>query len=183
MLRLHRPRDSPSQRDTIAPCDPQIALYRDHRDLVLAFLMRRTGNRELAADLMMEVFAAAILHGRRHPPPDEPAAWLVGVARNKLADSYRRGAAETRARERLGTGPVALEDDDLQRIDALTDEHRVLELLDALPAAQRDAVRAHVLADEGYDEIARDLGTSELVVRKRVSRGLARLRTTMDGYR
>ena len=51
--------------------------------------------------------------------------------------------------------------------------------LAALPAAQRDAVSARVLEDREYAEIASSLRTSESVVRKRVSRGLAGLRDRM----
>jgi RNA polymerase sigma-70 factor (ECF subfamily) len=50
------------------------------------------------------------------------------------------------------------------------------ELLAVLPADERAAVRARVIDELGYGEIARSLGCSEMVVRKRVSRGLARLR-------
>jgi RNA polymerase sigma-70 factor (ECF subfamily) len=52
----------------------------------------------------------------------------------------------------------------------------VSDLLRWLPADQREAVRARVLEDKSYDEIAAALETSSLVVRKRVSRGLAQLR-------
>ncbi len=53
---------------------------------------------------------------------------------------------------------------------------RRLALVEQLPAAQRDAVRSRVLDEREYADIARELGCSELVVRQRVSRGLARLR-------
>ena len=49
-----------------------------------------------------------------------------------------------------------------------------------LPPEQREAVRARVLDERDYADIARELHTSELVVRKRVSRGLATLRTHME---
>ena len=41
------------------------------------------------------------------------------------------------------------------------------------------AVQAHVIDERGYDEIALELDTSEAVVRKRVSRGLAVARRRM----
>lgn len=95
---------------------------------------------------------------------------------NKLLDAHRRGHVEDRARREAGLQPLVLQDTDLERIDALTDEGRVLAMLERLPAAQRDAVRAHVLDDRGYGEIAADTQTSQMVVRQRVSRGLRRLR-------
>ena len=41
---------------------------------------------------------------------------------------------------------------------------------------ERFAVRSRVLAERPYSEIATELQCSELVIRKRVSRGLARMR-------
>jgi DNA-directed RNA polymerase specialized sigma24 family protein len=55
-----------------------------------------------------------------------------------------------------------------------------LELLDGLPAEQRDAVRARVIEGRGYDGIAADLRGSPSLVRKRVSRGLQRMRSDLD---
>ncbi len=59
----------------------------------------------------------------------------------------------------------------------------VTELLDRLPDEQRDAIRARILDERPYGEIAGELQTSELVVRKRVSRGLAALRKSMEETR
>jgi len=86
----------------------------------------------------------------------------------------RRGRIEKRARERMGLERIALDDADLARVEALDGE--LLALLDELPPEQRDAVRAHVLDDEGYDDLAVRLDVSAAVVRKRVSRGLGTLR-------
>ncbi|MGH2913885.1 MAG: sigma factor-like helix-turn-helix DNA-binding protein [Solirubrobacteraceae bacterium] len=54
------------------------------------------------------------------------------------------------------------------------------EMLARLPGDQADAVRRRVLDERAYGEIARELQTSELVIRKRISRGLARLRSEME---
>ncbi|MDE3129928.1 MAG: sigma-70 region 4 domain-containing protein [Acidobacteriota bacterium] len=56
---------------------------------------------------------------------------------------------------------------------------QALELIQSLPADQRDAVNARFVNDSDYREIADKLGISEQVARKRVSRGLAALRRWM----
>ncbi len=106
---------------------------------------------------------------------------MLGIARNKLLESRRRGRVEDRARRRLAFEPELLDDDDLARVDELAaaPEHQVLELVEQLPKGQRDAVRSRVLEDREYGDIARELHCSELVARQRVSRGLSRLRDQM----
>jgi RNA polymerase sigma factor (sigma-70 family) len=157
------------------------AFYRRYEGAILAFFMRRVRDPELAADLTAEVFAAVLVSSGRYRPGEAPAhAWLFGIAQHKLASSRRRGQVENRARRRLRMAPTELEDEDLERIEArASSQAPVVDLLETLPAGQRDAVRARILEERSYEEIARELRCSQSVVRKRVSRGLASLRSQM----
>ena len=153
--------------------------YRRHLPAVLAFLLRETRDREAAADLAAEVFAAVLLSAGRYAEQGESATpWVLGIARNKLLMSFRRGRVEARARHRLGFQAVALDDGDLDRIEevALGEGGRLVALVEDLPEEERIAVRSRVLDERPYREIATELRCSELVIRKRVSRGLARMR-------
>jgi RNA polymerase sigma factor (sigma-70 family) len=152
--------------------------YDRYRDPVLAYFARRVAQPEVAADLMAEVFAAALLALHRGAAVESPSAWLFGIARNALADAYRRGRAETGARVELMLEPLVLEDADLERIEALGGDAEPA--LATLRSDEREAVRARIVDERDYAEIAAELGCSEAVVRKRVSRGLARLRNTME---
>jgi RNA polymerase sigma-70 factor (ECF subfamily) len=156
------------------------AFYRRHLSEVVGFLLVETGDREVAADLAAEVFAAVLLVARRFRPRGAGSAvpWVRGIAQNKLRESRRRGRVEDRARRRLAFEPEALDDDDLARVDELASRAGggVMDLVDGLPERQRAAVRAHVVDGRSYAEIAVELSCSELVVRQRVSRGLSRLR-------
>jgi RNA polymerase sigma factor (sigma-70 family) len=154
--------------------------YTRHVDPLLGFFMRRTRDPELAADLAAETFAAALASRRRYRPEAGSAAgWLYGIGSKKLADAQRRGYAEMRARRRMGMERIELDDSDYERIDALGAEAPALALVERLAPEQREAITAHVLEERGYGEIADQLHTSEAVVRKRVSRGLATMRNRM----
>jgi RNA polymerase sigma factor (sigma-70 family) len=155
------------------------AFYRRHLPATLAYLVRETHDHEQAADLAAEVFSAVLLAADRYEPRGESALpWVIGIARNKLLMSFRRGRIEARARQKLGMEPVELSDESLERVEVLAGEGAgKLELaLEQLPYLEREAVRSHVVHELGYSEIAAELATSEMVVRKRVSRGLKKLR-------
>jgi RNA polymerase sigma factor (sigma-70 family) len=155
--------------------------YRRHRGLVLAFLRPRVATAELAADLMCETFAAALLavHRRERELPREPVAWLVRIARNELLDGWRRGRVADAARRRLALEPLTLEDHDLVAVeDAAADAELLGRLREELPPDQFRALRAHLFEERDYPDIARELGCSQAVVRKRVSRALKALRAT-----
>jgi RNA polymerase sigma-70 factor (ECF subfamily) len=154
-------------------------LYERRRDLVLAFLLKRTGNPEVAMDLMAETFAAALLALADRPPVIDGSAapWLLTIARNSLIDSYRHGQVESAARRRLALEPVQITDSDVDRVLGIAGETDLLvRLAEELPADQFDALRARVLDGRGYEEIAQQLKCSPSVVRKRVSRAIVTLR-------
>ena len=161
-------------------------IYLRYEAIVAGYLVRRTRDPELAADLTAETFAAAILGARGFRDEGQSAVgWLLGIARNLLARTWQRGSAERRARDRLGVERIVASDASLERVEALIDAHDpsnpLLVALQALPETQRDAIRAHVLDEQPYAELARRLGVPEATVRQRVSRGLSRLRTILEG--
>lgn len=159
--------------------------YRRHLAAVAGYLLRRTGDRETAADLTAEVFATALLICPRYRPGEAPArAWLYGIAANKLRESRRRGRVEDEARRRLAWEPLPLEEADLAELERLADAGEpIAEAVAALPDEQRAAVVARVVEDRDYAEIAVLMECSESVVRQRVSRGLRALRERMGAQR
>jgi len=150
---------------------------------LLAFFQRRTNDPEVAADLTAETFAAAMVARERYRARSETAAaWLFAIAHHKLTDYRRRGSTESRMRERLGMEPVPVSAEDADMIRWLGEDVATQMVAD-LPPDQRDAIRAHVLEDRDYAEIAHSRHLSEATVRKRVSRGLQVLRERVGGIR
>lgn len=157
-------------------------LYRTYLPLVLRWTVRATGDRELAADITAEVFAAALLCSRRYRrEAGSVGAWLIGIANNKLRESRRRKRVEDTARRRLQLEPVALSDEDLERVDELVGmDERLRALVEGLPAEQQEALIARVIDERSYNEIAAGLECSASVIRQRVSRGLRALRSQLE---
>jgi RNA polymerase sigma factor (sigma-70 family) len=159
-------------------------LYRGHARRLAGYLMRATGDAEVAADLTAETFAAALIARERYRPElGAPTTWLYGIAAHKLTDWRRRGYAEDRARRRLRIERPRLSEEDVAELARLADEVTVIELLGDLPSDQRQAVRARLVDDRAYGEIAVAEGVSEAAIRQRVSRGLASLRQRMGDDR
>jgi RNA polymerase sigma-70 factor (ECF subfamily) len=158
-------------------------LYRRHLDTVLAYLRRRVDDPDLVLDLAAETFAAVVLGARRYRPGPEPAAaWLLGIARNKMLEALRRGRVESAARRRLGLDPLVVDDDDLRRVEERASDgaERLNDLLAELPEPTRRALVARVVDERAYSEIAAELACSEQVIRQRVHRGLSRLRQGLE---
>ena len=179
-MRFSEASDEALLRATRSDPDAFAELYDRYETALIGYLLRRTGNVEVAVDLASEAFAAALASAHRYQPAPgrTAAAWLFTIAQNILRDSIRRGRVEARARRRIGIREaITYGDDELERIETLASQSGwATRLLESLPADQREAVRERVLGERSYREIATQLQTSELVVRQRVSRGLATLR-------
>ncbi len=160
--------------------------FRARSGLVLGFLRPRVASAEVAADLMCETFAQAlvVVHDCSRELPPIPVAWLVTIARHELIDSIRRGRVADTTRRRLALERVELSDRDLAAVeDAAADADVLEQLRAALPADQFQALTARVLEGREYAEIASELQCSASVVRKRVSRAVAQLRLAREENR
>jgi RNA polymerase sigma factor (sigma-70 family) len=156
--------------------------YRRHLDAVIAFLRRRVAAPEQAFDLAAETFAVIALQPAAFRGEGPATAWMYGIARNVLRSSLRRGRIEHAARQRLGTEPTPLTDEDLLAVEerAAAGSATLQQALEALPDPTRRALLARVVEEREYPDIAMELDCSEHVVRQRVHRGLARLRERLE---
>jgi RNA polymerase sigma-70 factor (ECF subfamily) len=125
-----------------------LALYDSALPVVYGYLVKRCQGAAVAEDLTAEVFLAAVDAVRREPPATVNVGWLIGVARHKLADHWRREGREQRRLDAVGGDRAAPADPWDVHIDAvraqdtlakLAPHHRgalVLRYLDDLPVAE-----------------------------------------------
>ena len=136
---------------------------------VYGYLVRRCGSDALAEDLTSETFLAAVDACRRDAVPSLTVGWLVGVARHKLVDHWRRQAAEERRLEAVAT----LHDDSGPTVDVRElDERRALATLAVLGPHHRAALTLRYLDGLSVPRVADELGrtvhaTEALLVRAR----------------
>ena len=157
------------------------SFYDRHRRAVAGYVSRHVGQPDVRIDIVAETFARALERRDQYRQEAGPArAWLLGIARNLIVDSARRGQVEADSRVRLGMQPIVLDDEQLERILGEPDVDLQAALAE-LPADQREAVIRRFVLDESYGAMARDLRCSEQVIRKRVSRGLGALRAQIGG--
>ncbi len=156
-------------------------LYRRHADDLLAFFYRRTGNAQVAADLMAETFAVAFAKRTRFSmrPEGSGVGWLFGIARREAASYYRRRSVELRAVEKLGMRVPNLSDSDIERIEAMVDAESTVAKLEPamgkLSEREREALHLRYDKEMAYDELAKETGATTGAARVRAHRGLQKL--------
>lgn len=160
-------------------------LYRAYAPAVYGWFRGHTAaDRETAADLTAEVFARAIIgirrfHGTR---AGSGTAWLFAIVGNLAVDFSRTQAVEDRARRRLGLATSyepSPEEDAAIRLDAELAAGSIMQAFEQLSEGQQRAIRARVIDERTYSEVAAINGSSEQAARLHVFRGLRRLRHTI----
>jgi RNA polymerase sigma-70 factor, ECF subfamily len=125
-----------------------LAFYQETVPEVYGYFRHRCGDSATAEDLTSETFLAAARNLEEGLPVPFDIPWVIGVARHKLADHWRRRAREGRLRDALEQGPEPEDDPWDVRLDqmrandvlaALGPHHRLaltLRYLDGLPVAE-----------------------------------------------
>jgi RNA polymerase sigma-70 factor (ECF subfamily) len=150
-----------------------LSLYDDALPHVYGYLLARCGDASLAEDLTADAFLAAVRAVREPGAPDPSIPWLIGVARHKLADHWRRAE-----RERRGLFALGLTDSERACAedpwDATVDRIRAREVLGRLGAHHQAALTLRYLDGLPVPEVARHLdrtvhATEALLVRARAA--------------
>lgn len=147
-----------------------LELYDTALPEVYGYLLSRCGRRALAEDLTAETFLAAVEAVRGDPPPELSTAWLVGVARHKLVDHWRRSAREERGLRAVGGERAVAQDPWNERLDALL----AREVLTTLGPHHQAALTLRYLDGLPVAQVAEHLGrtlhaTEALLVRARAA--------------
>jgi RNA polymerase sigma-70 factor (ECF subfamily) len=149
-------------------------LYRRHVRAVYCYHLARTGLPAEAEDLTAETFFAALKGLASYRSEGSFAAWLFGIARNKLAQHYR-SVAPWSPLEAIENEPDPAPDP-----DTLASEHlqldQVTQALRALAPDRAEAITLVYFAGMNAREAGKTLGKSEDAVKMLVSRGLSDLR-------
>jgi RNA polymerase sigma-70 factor, ECF subfamily len=123
-----------------------LKLYDDALPRVYGYLLARCGDTGLAEELTAESFLAAVHAARKPGAPDPSIPWLIGVARHKLADHWRRVERERRGLRMLDGEPGGVDDP----WETLLDRIRAREVLGRLGPHHRAALTLQVPFSSGH---------------------------------
>jgi RNA polymerase sigma-70 factor (ECF subfamily) len=168
------------------------AAFREEWGRVVATLIRRTGDWDLAEECAQEAFTEALRRWPADGIPQRPGAWLTTVAGHRAIDRLRRNARGAELLEQAGREAPQSE----------TDEEAMRELFDeteeidddrlrliftcchpALPLEGRVALTLRTLAGLTTAEIAKAFLVPEATMAKRLTRTKAKITAAGIPYR
>jgi len=149
-------------------------VYQTHKHALYTFVLFRVGhNRDVAEDLVSDIFLKAYKSYDRYNPEYALTTWLYTIARNTLIDHYRA----QRQHEDIDALPVVDEQDALyQLLVHNISKTEVLTAIETLPAHEQTLITAQFFDGLSAKEIALKHAMSHDAVRKQISRTVATLR-------
>lgn len=154
-------------------------VYRRWSSLIYTLALRSLGDVGDAEDVTQKTFVAAWT-GRSSFDPSRArlSAWLVGIAKNKIADTHEARARIRRLQEQLAATSTLSE-----WVTAGTDLADTLVVADEMARLEPDAQAVMRLAffdDLTHNEIASRLGLPLGTVKSHIRRSLQRMRTGLE---
>ena len=149
------------------------ALFVAHASAVYRYARSRLPAAE-AEDVVAEVFAVA---WRKGELPDNPRAWLLGVARRVMANQVRAQQRRIALVERVRAHPVPAGQDGARLVGELDELRRALTLL---RPADREVIALLAAAELSTPEVAQVLGCTTATAATRVHRARRRLRAAYE---
>lgn len=163
-------------------------LYTRHRGGVFRYLLRQSGSRAAAEELLQDIWLNLIQARARYTVEAKFTTWLYTLAHNRLIDHFRRhqgpqlvsldGDGEDGSLELPAQSTVQPE----RRAQAREQAARLLWLVEALPAAQREAFLLHEEGGLSLEQIAAITGAGRETVKSRLRYALDKLREGMKDH-
>ena len=169
------------------------AAFREEWGRVVATLIRRTGDWDLAEECAQEAFTEALRRWPADGIPHRPGAWLTTVAGHRAIDWLRRGARGAELLEQAGREALPPPGTDEEAMAELSGETGEIEddrlrliftcCHPALPLEGRVALTLRTLAGLSTAEIARAFLVPEATMAKRLTRTKAKIAVAGIPYR
>ena len=154
-------------------------LYERYVQRVYRYLLVRTGSVADAEDLTSQTFMAAMEHLHQYKGQRPFPAWLIGIAKNKTADFYRKRKPESE----LDTA-VELTDPNDETPDETVGRQMQIETisrkLQAIAPDRAEALSLRLFGGLEIPEIARMMDKQEPAVRMLIHRGLKDLQAQLN---
>ncbi|MCD6580371.1 MAG: RNA polymerase sigma factor [Desulfuromusa sp.] len=143
--------------------------YNDHKDRLFSYLLRKSGNHHLAADIVQESFTR---HLERYGDSEHNPALLFTIGRNLLLDYIRKNRSDVSYEEEEHGKTV-----DQEHAYHIHEEMRqVLAALQTMKEEERDILSLVAGSGLSYREIAQITGSSEANIKIKIHRSRIKLK-------
>lgn len=154
---------------------------------LVRYLIYLTGRRDNVDDLVQETWLRVLERGRSYNGASRFEPWLFAIAHNLAIDRMRKrqvfslDSKDSAEQDQPPIAPVSSAPSPFALAARTEDAARLAQSLQALEPIYREALMLRFLEDLSLQEIAAVVGAPVPTIASRIYRGLAILRTHLDG--
>ena len=153
-------------------------LYRRHVNRVYRYLLARVGTVEDAQDLTSQTFLAALEAIPKYRGKSKFTTWLLGIARHKVADYFRRQRPEVSLDHATELQhPTPLPD---EAIDQNLRLEAIIQTMRVLSPDRAEALALHSFGGLKVPQVAETMNKSEAAVRMLIHRAIQDLQQRLS---
>jgi len=159
-------------------------LYLRHKGGLYRYFLRQCSDRAIAEELYQDVWMRVVSSRARYEVSAKFTTWVYRIAHNRLVDFYRQSSRQIQSSfdeddtPELQAGPVSLDPAHIAMIQE--DGQRLLEVVNALPEAQREAFLLRQEAGLSVEEIAQAAGVNRETAKSRLRYAMSKIRSALD---
>jgi RNA polymerase sigma-70 factor (ECF subfamily) len=158
--------------------------FDDTSPLVNGLLLRMLEHREDAEEVLLDVYMKAWKYAAAYSEKrGSIQSWLVTMARSAAIDRIRQRRAQPKTQPfepESSPEPVATEGSPEEQSSGKEQRNRMQQVLNELPAEQREALELAFFGGLTHAELSERLGQPLGTVKSRIRMGLTRLRTLLE---
>ena len=168
-------------------------LVEQYQFRLVRYLVYLLGRRDFVDDLVQETWLRVLEHGRSYNGRSRFEPWLFTIARNLTMDHLRKrrifsldssqDSSDQPEQDRQLPSLVSSAPSPFELAARTEEAHRIAHTLDTLEPIYREALLLRFQEDLSLQEISTVMGVPLTTVSSRIYRGLAALRTHMEGER
>ncbi len=129
-------------------------LYEKYKNRVFGFLVRMTGDREIAEDLMQETFFAALRNSDQFDRSRSFLSWLFGIAHKRTIDYFRHVKVEANHKDDAGNAVGSKIDRPDRELMNKSIQQIVHDAVGSLDPLQREVFLLREMAGVPFKDIA-----------------------------
>lgn len=153
-------------------------IFRKYYPVLLSFVERHVGDRDLAKDFVQDVFFKLYESKGDFPTDASLKSWLYTTSRNAALDYLRHLKVRDDHQLLMAESMMYAADVDEEISEELA--RKINEAINSLPAQCRQIVRMNIIDGRKYTEISTELGISVNTIKTQISRGYRKLRELLS---
>lgn len=155
-------------------------LFERYKKILYSFFVHMTQDRFLAEDLVQNVFIRVMRYNKQFKGEGSFKAWLFTIARNVLADHFRRGAKMRTERIDSSAHELHSESTPYQKIMADERKKFLHQAISQLDKDKREVLILVKLNEMKYKDVAKMLEMNESTVKVKVFRAMKELQKILQ---